>query len=160
MLSSSRPTVLTQYPRAQKCRPVTRLFSSTFRWIRTALFPFRKPITKAMLNFGGTLKHMCTWSGIKCPSMSSTPRCLHKSFMISPTFRFNFPYNFRCRYFGTITTWYLQSQRTCDKLSQSCIVYSSVLLRGFPGGIDYIISPRIGRTFPGPPLEAEGLVKN
>ena len=64
----------------------------------------------------------------------------------------NVPYSFR--YFGTITTWYLQSQRTCDKLCQSCIGSSSLFPQwGFPGGRAYFISRRNGRTFPGPPLK-------
>ena len=152
--------LLTQYPRAQKCRPVARLFRRILRWIRTALFPFRNPITNAMLNFGGTLRHMWIWSGIRCPSNNSTPLCRDKSCNISPTRRQNFPYSSLFRYFGTITTWYLQSHRTCDKLVQSCIGSSSFTSRGFPGGRAYFISPRIGRTYPGPPPEAEGLDQN
>jgi hypothetical protein len=34
-----------------------------------------------------------------------------------------------------------------------------VLSRDFPGGRAYSILPRIGRTYPGPPPEVEGLVK-
>jgi predicted RNA-binding protein YlqC (UPF0109 family) len=34
-----------------------------------------------------------------------------------------------------------------------------VLSRDFPGGRAYFILPRIGRTYPGPPPEVEGLVK-
>jgi len=58
MVSSSKPTVLTQYPRLQKCLPFVCLFLAKYRWIRTALLPFRNPITNATLNFGGTLRHM------------------------------------------------------------------------------------------------------
>ena len=36
--------VLTQYPFAQKCKPLIRRSFSNSRWMRTALFPFRKPI--------------------------------------------------------------------------------------------------------------------
>ena len=134
MVSSSKPTVLTQYPLDQKCSPVLLFVLSNFRWIRTALFPFKKPITNAMLNFGGTLKHIWIWSGIKCPSISSTPRCRHKSRMISPIRCRSFPYSLFLRYFGMMTIWYLQSQRTCDKLCQSCIGSSSFPpLWGFPG---------------------------
>jgi hypothetical protein len=32
-----------------------------------ALFPFKNPVMKAMLNFGGTLRLIWIWSGIKCP---------------------------------------------------------------------------------------------
>ncbi len=154
MASSSKPTVLTQYPRDQKCLPFVCLFFSKYRWIRTALLPFKNPITNAMLNFGGTLRHIWIWSGLKFPSNNSTPRCRHRSFIISPTCRLNFPYSFLFRYFGTIITWYFQSQRTCDKLCQSCIGFSSFILQwSFPGGKTYFISRRNGRTFPGPPLE-------
>ena len=52
------------------------------------------------------------------------------------------------------------SHCTCDKLVQSCIGSSSFPSRGFPGGRAYFISPRIGRTYPGPPPEAEGLDQN
>ena len=55
MVSSSSPTVMTLYPLAQKCRPDTRFLPNTVRWKMTALLPFKKPITKAMLYFGGTL---------------------------------------------------------------------------------------------------------
>ena len=57
-----------------------------------------------------------------------------------PHSRFTFPYNILFRYFGTMTTWHLQSHRTCDKLSQSCIGFSSIIpQRGFPRGGAYII---------------------
>ncbi len=131
MVASSNPTVLTQYPREQKCNPVIRLLPKRFRWIRTALLPFKNPITNAMLNLGGTLKHIWIWSGIRCPSINSTLRCRHRSFIICPSRSRNFPYSFFLRYFGTITTWYLHSHRTCDKLCQLCVGSSSwLLLRG------------------------------
>ena len=137
----------------QKCLPFVCLFFSKYRCIRTALLPFKKPIAYAILNFGGTLRHMWIWSGLKLPSNNSTLRCRQRSFIISPTWRLNFPYNFLFRYFGTMTTWYLQSQRTCDKLCQSCIGSSSLCPEwDFPGGRAYFISRRNGRTFPGPPL--------
>jgi len=154
MVSSSKPTVLTQYPRDQKCLHFVCLFFSKYRWILTALLPFKKPNTNAMLNFGGTLRHMCIWSDFKLPSNNSTPRCRQRFFIILPTLRLNFPYNFLLRYFGIMTTWYLQSQRTCDKLCQLCIGSSSLgLTWTFPGGRAYFISRRNGRTFPGPPLK-------
>ncbi len=107
MVFSSKPTVLTQYPRDQKCLPFVCLLFCKYRWIRTALLSFKKPITYAMLNFGGTLRHMWIWSALKLPSNNSTPRCRQRSFRISPTWRLNFPYNFLFRYFGIMTTWYL-----------------------------------------------------
>ena len=113
----------------------------------------------AMLNFGGTLKHIWMWSGIKCPSISSTRFWRHSSPTISPTAVRNLPYKRLFRYLGTITTWYLQSHLTCDKLCQSCIGSSSSSAKNtdFPGGRTYFISRRNGRTFPGPPPEVEGL---
>ena len=154
MVSSSKPTVLTQYPRDQKCFPFVCLLFAKCRWIRMALLPFKNPMTNAMLNFGGTLRHIWIWSGLKFPSNNSTPRWRQRSFIISPTWRLKAPYNFLFRYLGTITTWYLHSQRTCDRLCQSCIgSFSYPPLKGFPGGGTYFISRRNGRTFPGPPLK-------
>ena len=161
MVSSSNPTVLTQYPLAQKCRPDTRFLPNTVRWIKTALLPFKKPITNATLYFGATLRHIWTWSAFKCPSNSSTPRWRHRSRNISPTRARNFPYSFFLRFLGTNTTWYLQSHLTYDKLVQSCKGNSSSLpFRGYPGEITYIIFHLIGRTCPGPPPEVEGLYRN
>jgi hypothetical protein len=127
MVSSSKPTVLTQYPRLQKCLRFLCAFLTKYRWILTALLPFRNPITNATLNFGGILKHMWTWSAFKFPSNSSIPRCRQRSFIISPTYRLNLPYRFLFRYLGIMTTWYLQPQRTCDKLYQSCIVFPPLI---------------------------------
>ena len=133
MVSSSRPTVLTQYPRDQKCSPVTRLFPNICLWIRTALFPLIKPIANETLYFGGMLKHMWIWAGSRCPSNTSIPRCRHNSRRTSPTRFRNFPYSILLRYFGMITIWYLQSHLTCDKPSQSCIGSFSFPLAGtFP----------------------------
>ena len=161
IVASSRPTVLTHYPRAQKCIPVTRRCPSNRRWISTALLPFKKPITNAMLNLGGTLRHMWTWSAIKWPSSKSTVRCRHRSLMISPTRRRNLPYKRFCQYFGTITTWYLQSHLTCGRLVQSCIGSSSFCRKkGLLRRKSLFFSPRIGRTSPGPPPEVEGLDQN
>jgi hypothetical protein len=126
MVSSSNPTLLTQYPCDYKCLPFVCLVFFKYRWIRSALLPFKKPITNEMLNFRGTLRHRCIWSSLKLPSNNSTPRCRQKYFIISPTLRLNFPYNILFRYFGIMTTWYLCSQRTCAKLYQSGIGSSSL----------------------------------
>jgi len=57
--SSSSPTVLTQYPRAQNSRPNSvPLVRNTSRWMRMALLPFKYPIVIAMLYLGGTLNNM------------------------------------------------------------------------------------------------------
>ena len=59
--SSSRPTVDTKYPRAQKCFPTKpRVTSLNSRAIQIALFPFRKPTTEATDYFGGMAIMMCT----------------------------------------------------------------------------------------------------
>ena len=133
IVASSKPTVLTQYPRDQKWSPVTRGLPKICLWIRTALFPFTNPITNATLYFGGMLKHMWIWSGLKCPSNIPIPRCRHRSLITSPTRVRNCPYNFLFRYFGMITIWYLHSHLTCDKLCQSCIgSFSFPFIGAFP----------------------------
>src|SRR5215472_6000226 len=71
---SSRPTVDTKYPRAQKCCPTKFLFRSPYtraRWI--ALFPLINPITCDTAYLGGIAIIMCTWSGSRCPSSIFDP---------------------------------------------------------------------------------------
>ena len=52
--SSSRPTVLAQYPRDQKLRPNSAPFVFVnSRWTRTALFHFKYPIVMATPYLGG-----------------------------------------------------------------------------------------------------------
>ncbi len=63
IFSSSRPTVLTQYPLPQKCLPQYRLFSSRcLSKILIAHFPFKKPIISDTANFGGIDMTKCTCS--------------------------------------------------------------------------------------------------
>ena len=65
-IASSRPTVDTQNPRAQKCCPTKFRFLSPYtraRWI--ALFPLMNPITYDTAYLGGIEISMCTWSAIK-----------------------------------------------------------------------------------------------
>ena len=79
----------------QKCLPFVCLLSCKCRWIRTALLPFKKPITNAMLNFGGTLRHM--WDMVRSQialPINSIPRCRQRSFIISPTLALKFPVQF------------------------------------------------------------------
>src|SRR5215469_17505795 len=59
--SSSKPTVDTAYPRAQKCSPEKFLSFPHIRAMAMALFPLRNPITEATGCFGGMAMHMCTW---------------------------------------------------------------------------------------------------
>src|SRR5512143_2121777 len=92
--SSSSPTVLTQYPRAQKLRPNNLPFvCNNSRWIRVALVPFRYPIVIAMLYRGGTLNSMWMGSGIAFPSTSSISFWRHRSRRIWPMPRRIRPYN-------------------------------------------------------------------
>ena len=99
--SSSRPTVLTQYPFAQKCRPQYRFFRSKCRSNTfIALFPFRNPITSATEYFGGNDITKCTWSGWTFPASISILRHSHSCRMIS---RIDFamsPFRILNRYFG------------------------------------------------------------
>jgi hypothetical protein len=144
IVSSSRPTVLTQYPVAQKLKPVIRLTPSSSLWIRIALFPLIYPTVFETLYFGGILKHKWIWSGIACPSSNSIPFWRHRSRMIGPIFFLNCPYIVSCRYFDTNTMWYLQSHLTCDSDFHSLIGSSSYSLRGFPWGRTYyhiLVSP-------------------
>jgi hypothetical protein len=56
---SSRPTVETKYPLAQKCSPV-KFFcrAPNFRAIWIALFPLIYPTTFETTSFGGMLMHI------------------------------------------------------------------------------------------------------
>jgi hypothetical protein len=57
IISSSHPTVLTQYPLAQQWSPVTlRPRPRYSRCIRMADFPFNRPTALATLYLGGILK--------------------------------------------------------------------------------------------------------
>src|SRR5947199_7632712 len=56
-------------PRAQRCSPVKFRSLPHSRAIAIALFPFKNPITEATGCLGGIAMHICTWSGIRCPSI-------------------------------------------------------------------------------------------
>src|SRR5512135_2076375 len=86
------------------------------------------------------LRHRWTWSGIACPSTSSTPRCRHNSRRIGPIRRLSLPEKTFRRYFGMITTWYLHSHRTWDRLCHSCIGSSFLAHGAFPEGGAYVVS--------------------
>ena len=61
--SSLRPTVLTQYPFAQKCLPQYRFLSlRCLSNILIAHLPFKKPTTSDTANFGGIDSITCMWS--------------------------------------------------------------------------------------------------
>src|SRR5260221_9816127 len=74
--SSSNPTGETAYPRAQKCSPEKFRSLPHSRAMAIALFPFRNPITEDTGCLGGIAIHMCTWSGIRCPSRIWHSFCL------------------------------------------------------------------------------------
>jgi hypothetical protein len=120
---SSNPTVDTKYPLAPKCSPVKFLRQSpNFRAIWIALFPFRYPTTFDSAFFGAMLKHIWTWSPIRCPSTTFDSLCLAYSWNISPSWLRNTPKIRFLRRFGIITTWYLQSHLVWLKLWYSFIV--------------------------------------
>ena len=48
------------------------------------LLPFRQPITLDTLYFGGIAGSMRTWSGMRCPSIISTPLYSQSLLGISP----------------------------------------------------------------------------
>jgi len=122
--SSSRPTVLTQYPLAQKCLPQYRFFSSVWRSnIFRALFPFRKPTTSDTECFGGIAITKWTWSAWTFPSIISTFFHSHNCRMISRTDIPTSPCKIRNRYFGHHTTWYLHSHTAWANLLKSRITY-------------------------------------
>src|SRR5512135_2941499 len=67
----------------------------------------------------GHAQQQVMWSGIALPSTSSISFRRHNSRRMCPMPRCILPYNTLRRYFGRITTWYLQSHLTWDWLCQS-----------------------------------------
>lgn len=67
------------------------------------LLPFRYPIKLDTLILGGILTSICTWSGIRWPSIISTPLYLHKSRKISRTLSRNCEKSTFLLYFGVKT---------------------------------------------------------
>src|SRR5271157_5315660 len=104
------------YPRAQRCSPVKFRSLPHSRATAIALFPLRNPITEATGCLGGIAIHICTWSGIKCPSRIWHSFCRARAWKISPNCRRVFPNSTLRRRLGTNTTWYLQSHREWDRL--------------------------------------------
>ena len=91
------------------------------RAIAIALFPFRNPITNATGCLGGIAMHMCTWSGIRCPSIIWHSFCRASAWKIAPSSRRVWPKIIFRRRLDTNTTWYLQSHlewdRVCGKIA-------------------------------------------
>ena len=111
---SSRPTVLTQYPFAQKCLPQYRFLSSKcLSNILMAHFPLRHPTTSETENFGGIDKTMCTWSSWIFISRISSFFQSHNCRNISSTDRCNAPLRILNRYFGHQIIWYLHRHTAC-----------------------------------------------
>ena len=108
--SSSRPTVDTKYPRAQKwCPTKLRPRSKWTRAMWIALFPLMYPTTCATECFGGIDINMCTWSGRRCPSSTSHSFCLASVLNTFASSLRTPPYSAFRLYFGMNTTWYLHS---------------------------------------------------
>jgi len=130
IFSSSSPTVLTQYPCAQKCRPQYRRFIFSCRlntWI--ALFPFKYPTTSDTEYLGGKLKTKCTWSDWTFFSKISTFFHLHKDSKLSSTVR-RTPFSSTLYlYFGHQTKWYLHSQTECANFLKR-FIYASLSFSG------------------------------
>jgi len=128
--SSSKPTVLTQYPFAQKCLPQYLFFSSAcLSKIFIALFPFKKPTTSETEYFGGNDSTKWIWSSCTFPSNISTffhsQSCLRMSRIDFPTS----PCNILNRYFGHQTIWYLHCQTACANLLKSFTEYLLLMFR-------------------------------
>ena len=122
--SSFSPTVLTQYPRAQKCLPQYRFFNSVcLSNILIELFPFRYPTTVETEYFGGIHNTKCTWSIWTFPSMISNSLHLHSSRIISRADRPISPFNIWNLYFGHHTKWYLHSHTACANFLKLLIEY-------------------------------------
>ena len=129
IFSSSKPTVLTQYPFAQKCLPQYRFFKSTcISNILMALFPFRKPTISEIEYFGGTDMTKWMWSLCTLPSNISTRFHSHNCLMMARTDRAISPRSILNRYFGHQTTWYLHSHTACANLLKSFIIYLLLML--------------------------------
>ena len=124
IFSSSRPTVRTQYPFAQKCLPQYRFLSS--RCLSKTLIahlPFKKPIISDTAYFGGIDMTKCTWSSRTFISRISSLFQSHNWVMISFTDFCTDPLRILNRYFGHQTIWYLHCQIACANLLKSLIEY-------------------------------------
>ena len=128
--SSSRPTVLTQYPFAQKCRPQYRRFSSRcISKILIALLPFRNPTNSETEYFGGIDKTKWIWSICTLPARISTFFHSHSCLMISRTDLPISPLKILNRYFGHQTRWYLHSHTACANFLKSPTEYLPLMFR-------------------------------
>lgn len=124
IFSSSRPTVLTQYPFAQKCRPQYRFFRSRcLSNIFMAHFPFRNPTTSDTEYLGGMERTRWTWSSCtfisKISSFFHPQSCVMNSITDSRTG----PFKILNLYLGQKAMWYLHCQTACAIFLNSLIEY-------------------------------------
>ena len=124
IFSSPSPTVLTQYPFAQKWRPLYRFFNSRcLSKILIAHFPFRNPLISDTANFGGIDMTKCTWSSKTFISNISSFFRSHDCCRISSSGFFIAPRRILNRYFWHQTICYLHSQIACPNLLKLLIEY-------------------------------------
>ena len=124
IFASSRPTVLTQYPLAQKCLPQYRFLSSRcLSKILIAHLPFKKPTISDSANFGGIDMTKCTWSSRTFISRISSFFHSHNWLMISLTDFCTAPFRILNRYLGHHTIWNLHCQIACANFLKSLIEY-------------------------------------
>ena len=128
--SSLRPTVLTQYPFAQKCLPQYRFLSlRCLSNILIAHLPFKKPTTSDTANFGGIDSITCMWSSWIFISRISSLFHSQSCCMISLTDFSTAPLRILNRYLGHHTIWYLHCQIACANLLKLLIEYLLLMVR-------------------------------
>jgi len=131
--SSSRPTVLKQYPFAQKCLPQYRFFNSRcLSKILMAHFPFKNPTVSETKNFGGMETTICTWSSWTFISKTSNFFHSHNCLKISSTDCCKAPFKILKRYLGHQIKWYLHCHMACANLLNALIEYLLVQFFGPP----------------------------
>ena len=122
--------MLTQHPLAQKCLSQYLFFRSLFiSKILIVLFPFRKPSTSEIENFGGNDSTKWRWSACTLPSNISTFFHSHSCLITSRTYSPTSPFKILNRYFGYQTIWYLHCQTACANLLKSFIEYLLLMFR-------------------------------
>lgn len=116
IFSSSRPTVLTQYPFPQKCLPQYRFLSfKCLSKIFLAHLPFKKQLHR-ILNILTDYTTKCTWSSTTFMARISSFFHSHGWIRFSLTdFRYS-SFKILYRYFGRHTIWYLHCQIACANL--------------------------------------------
>ena len=128
--SSLRPTVLTQYPFAQKCLPQYRFLRlRCLSNILIAHLPFKKPTTSDTANLGGIDSITCTWSSWIFISRISSFFHSQSCFMISFTDFSIAPLRILNRYVGHHTIWYVHCQIACAHLLNLLIEYLLLMVR-------------------------------